>query len=109
MTRHYLIKFLLETSDHDGYCSDNECNYNVVEQEHIIYNVSVPDDLPDGELYYDDTQEQYFISLLPKLHLWESTNTFKSGYCSISPKCKNNNLCHHDYRYNIKSVSVITK
>ncbi len=111
MTRHYLIKVLLETSDHDGYCSDNDCIYSAVEQEHIINNVSVPDDLPDGELLdYDDEQEQYFLSLLPKLSLWESnTNSkaWKSGYCYLSPKSKKNNLSNHEYRYNIKSVFII--
>ncbi len=111
MSKYYLIKVLLETSDHDGYCSDNECNYLVLEQEHIIYNVSVPNDLPDGEILdYNNEQEQYFLSLLPKLNLFDSSDkTYKSGYCNLSSKCKNNNLSNHDYRYNIKSVFIITK
>ena len=30
------IKFYLEISDHSGYCSDDECEYNVIKFDHFI-------------------------------------------------------------------------
>jgi hypothetical protein len=112
MSLYYVIEYKLQSSDHDGYCSDNECHYNeeikifesnkILEEHKYLYDCELNE--------YDD---KYFISLLPKLCLWENSNkfdhTFKSGYCTIDFKSKHERLSQHDYKYEILRVSMKIK
>lgn len=110
------IYYRLETSEHDGYCSDSECDYfsknlwttitfNV---EKYAYFGNTGEDFADNEeLKYLLKTNQAF-----KNHIHEIVNKqyeymfFGSGYCSLSDKCIKENLKCHDYRITIKNVQI---
>jgi hypothetical protein len=87
----------LETSDHDGYCSGNECEYKCEEVEHII-------DL-SGQLHMlnniDECKDD-FDKYLPCPELGDG-----SGYCFLDEKCVNSGLGKHDYKYTIRKIEVV--
>ena len=89
----------LETSDHDGYCSGEECEYKCKIIKRIV---NAPDQYKTykyGEI--DDLSEYDWEKLLEPPELGEG-----SSYCSLSPECEENNLGVHDYRYTIISVEL---
>ena len=93
----------LETSDHDGYCSGGECEYEV---KTVTYIIEVPceyKNYPVGKLNNFDEYGIDWDKLLPEPDL----NNYGSGYCDLSDECDNNNLDKHDYRYTIISIELI--
>jgi len=91
----------LETSDHDGYCSGEDCEYECKEVEIII---DVPNQYklyPKGKL--TDLDEFNWKKFLPVPEL----NLSGSYYCGISIECECNGLGAHDYNYTILSVELI--
>lgn len=95
------IVAILETSDHDGYCSGNECIYD---SQKNIYILPTPEDYekyPIGII--EDFDVNKIINLLPK----ENTNTQGSYYCKNSEYANHKELSNHDYRYTIVSVEII--
>lgn len=83
----------LETSDHDGYCSDNECEYKKQVVEHTICVPNNWKNLADDEL----------IKYLPEPKL----NNNGSYYCYVGGNSKLNNLDKHDYKYTILDIRVV--
>lgn len=84
------IKAKLEISDHDGYCSDGECEYSFSIKEYII-------DIPTDK--YDNI---YLIDYLPIPDI----DTGGSQYCQLSNESNINNLGKHDYKYTILEVTT---
>ena len=80
----------LETSDHDGYCSDNECEYKKQIIKHII---NVPNN-------WQSFTNDELIKYLPEPKL----NTNGSYYCCVGGNSKLNNLGKHDYKYTILNI-----
>jgi hypothetical protein len=79
----------LEISDHSGYCSGEECEYN---SSINTYTVNVPE---------DEYNENYdFIKLLPIPFI----NDYGSYYCTTSNECIENDLGIHQYRYTVIKV-----
>jgi hypothetical protein len=93
----------LETSDHDGYCSGNECEY---ECEIITHTIDTIPDIykthPKGMI--DDLNEYDWISFLPEPKL----NLYESYYCDVSYHSKLNGLDKHDYKYTVLSVELFS-
>jgi hypothetical protein len=95
------ITATLETNDHDGYCSSEECEYK---KKIVKANIPVPDrydSRPLGEL-----EDKYL-----KLHEWANhlpvpeVNVEGSEYCRfVKPK---GGVGPHEYRYTIKKVEII--
>ncbi len=90
----------LETSDHDGYCPGEECEYEVKVVETIT-------DIPleykshsKGKL--NNLNEFDWVKLLPEPYL-----NCGSYYCGIDDECEAHGLGQHDYRYTILSVEII--
>ncbi len=93
----FKIKAKLEISDHDGWCSDNECYYSCFINKYII---KVPNDIK----YYNNFD---FTTLLPVPNI-----NCGSDYCELNLNhrqqfwdCKNNNLERHEYKYTILYIS----
>jgi len=91
----------LETNDHDGYCSSEECEYK---KKIIKTNIPVPDrydSCPLGEL-----KDEYL-----KYHNWANhlpvpeVNVEGSEYCRYH--CPKGGVGKHEYRYTIKKVDII--
>jgi hypothetical protein len=91
----------LETNDHDGYCSSEECEYK---KKIIKMNIPVPDNYYmcyPGEL--DERQK--------KIHNWANhlpvpeVNVEGSEYCKYH--CPKGGVGPHEYRYTIKKVEII--
>ncbi len=80
---------LLETSDHDGYCSGEDCVYESKITEHVL-------DIPETYTY------KQMVELLPKPMLTNGSN-----YCGIDEKSEEEHLERHGYRYIIKSVKIL--
>lgn len=95
----------LEMNDHDGYCSDDDCEYT---KQIIKVNVIVPEkykEHPVGKI--DDTNEHKWAYH----HMWAKylplpeVNICGSGYCKFhNPK---GGVGQHQYRYTIKKVEII--
>lgn len=96
-----VIEYVLEVSDHDGYCSGEECDYK---QESKMYIIDVPDDLKDvPEGVYENPARYDWTPYLPRPKI----NQFGSGYCHISTKAQYARLERHDYRFNIIRVEFV--
>ena len=96
------INAKLETSDHDGYCSGEECEYDV---KTVTYIVDLPNEYknyPQGKLLNIDEFDVDWENYLPKPILNNG-----SGYCGLSEECVNHKLDIHDYKYTILSVEII--
>lgn len=90
----------LETSDHDGYCSGEECEYECKIIEHIVNAPEQYKNYKCGKIA--DTSKYNWINLLEPPELNNG-----SCYCDLSPECEENNLGVHDYRYTIISVELV--
>ena len=96
-----LIAALLETSDHDGYCSGGDCEY---ESRKIVHLCDIPEKYADSEIGVirkskSDNWDQY----LPEPEL----NFSGSYYCHLSDKCKEARLGPHAYKYTILKVEIV--
>ena len=94
----------LETSDHDGYCSDAECEYKIETKTYIVdlpekYNIYTKDKLN----FYNKNDEDEFIKLLPVPEL----NYYESQFCDLSEECSQHNLKRHDYKYTIIDIEIL--
>jgi hypothetical protein len=85
-----MIIVKLEISDHDGYCSDNECIYKSMNRR---YMRNIPDENINKQL-----DDPYWTSLLPE----PTINYSVSGYCELSKECSEHYLGHHEYKYTVK-------
>jgi hypothetical protein len=88
------ISAKLETSDHDGYCSGGECEYECKEVVHEY-------DLQNGDVTDIDLAD--YAKFLP----FPIIDTGGSGYCGVSSRCSRAGLAKHDYRYTIHSVETV--
>lgn len=95
--KNILIKVQEESSDHDGYCSDNECCYRK-----IIYNTikQIPEDIK---------KEDYKQYILSKELIRPEINCHGSYYCELTEECKYHNLGKHDYNINILDIQDINQ
>lgn len=91
----------LETSDHDGYCSGNECEYKCEIIETIIDVPEIYKSYPLGKL--NNVNEYEWTTFLPTYIV----NQCGSCCCNLSPKSIRNGLGIHDYEYTILSVEII--
>lgn len=90
----------LETSDHDGYCSDAECEYECKIIEQIV---DIPDQYKNSKPGKIDNLKEYnWYKFLQEPRL----NYYESYYCNLSPESEENGLGIHDYRYTIISVEL---
>jgi hypothetical protein len=91
----------LETSDHDGYCSGNECEYEsfIVEKK-----VNIPQEYKNHEVGKIININEYE---------WENfldppvLNDYGSHYCELSCKCEECGVERHDYKFTIITVEII--
>ena len=99
------ISFLRETSDHDGYCSGAECEY-----EHELQTVVVKlSELPPQITFKNGFVEKAHLNL----ELWEQylpeyscefTENTGSGFCDVSDESDEHGLWKHDVRDTIVSI-----
>jgi hypothetical protein len=90
----------VETSTHDGYCTDEECEYNVVINK---YKVNIPDQFKNyekGQLI--NLNDFNWEKLLPIPDI-----DGDSYYCRNSPESDKNNVDKHSYKFTIIKVEVI--
>lgn len=91
----------LEISDHDGDCSEDECEYKVKSVSYEIIAPSEYKSYPEGILIDINEHEIDWVDLLP-----EPTLHCGSCYCEISDECVDHELDRHEYRYNVISVEL---
>jgi hypothetical protein len=91
----------LETSDHDGYCSGEDCQYECKQIETVVELPNMYKLHPKGKL--SNLDEFNWVMLLPEPEL----NKTGSYYCNLSNECETNGLDLHDYKYTILSVEII--
>ncbi len=101
MNTNIKITTILETSDHDGYCSGNESYYESNEKIFILKTPQKYIDYPIGII--ENYDEEFIINLLPI----PGINMNGSYYCKNSKESELKDLSMHDYRYNIKTVEII--
>lgn len=95
MSQKAKITAKLETSDHDGYCSGEECKYEVKIQSFMV-NLPI-----EYKNYPKDNHLVDWDNLLP-------VPIFNDGLycCKLNDKCKINELGKHDYKCTIISVEI---
>ena len=99
------IKAKLETSNHCGYCTGEECRYKVKKK---YYYVDIPDDkkwmkeLKIGTKF--KISDYHWESLLPIPDVFRGFWT-----CSCTDEVVKSGLSVHDYRYTILSVYIVAK
>lgn len=97
------IRAKLEISDHDGYCSGEECEYEIKNVSHIV---DLPDQYksyPEGKIKNIDEFTIDWKKLLPEPEL----NNHGSYYCRVSNECEAHGLEQHDYKYTIQSIEIV--
>lgn len=114
----------LETSDHDGYCSGEECQYEKREIEKIKYvNLDEDRELKNFlENKYKDLLKNFFLfeEILEikdiNNNIWEKYLNDErpgshrgSGYCRITKEFCEAGLGHHDYNFQILKVKITFK
>lgn len=91
----------LETNDHDGYCSSEECEYK---KKIVKMNIAVPDhygSCPVGEIKDEYLKHYNWANHLPV----PKVNVEGSEYCRfVKPE---GGVGKHEYRYTIKKVNII--
>lgn len=96
----FKIKYFIEISDHDGYCSGSECELQIKRRSVIVSvdNVGFNHYKVGQKVLLSDFNWQ---SCLPE---YTEINMRGSCYCTTSVDCAQRNLHGHDYRYTIYSV-----
>lgn len=94
------ITAILETSDHDGYCSGDECEYKV---EEVVKIINIPTEYKNHPIgFVKKIDETFWNKFLPQPDL-----SGGSMYCELSKNCKEIGLDIHDYRYSILEIEII--
>jgi hypothetical protein len=96
-TQSVRITAVLEISDHDGHCSDNENEYTRKIVRRVV-DIPANIDLDDEALVASNysSLEQYLEA--PRVRLGGS------GYCGVSQKSRRAGLDKHEYAYTIQDV-----
>ncbi len=96
----------LEESDHDGYCSGNECKYydSIKEFDFCVGAIALDlynkyKDHPEGVLEEFDEDEWKDILPFP-----EERDCCQSGYCDNGEECEEKGLSKHEHRYTILEI-----
>lgn len=94
----------LEISDHDGYCSGDECEYS---SSIVVKKVDVPEEYDDyGYGKINNLNEYNWEQFLEPPEL-DDRGYHCSYYCCLSDECIAHGLNVHDYRYTILSVKLV--
>ena len=93
------INYKLETSDHDGYCSGDECVYS-------CNHHSLQLDINKDDIVRDDngdiTNLQSYERFIPKPVVHG-----ESQYCGLSDESFQHGLDIHEYRITVTSVTIL--
>ena len=93
-----------ESSDHDGYCSGGECEYEsqiltfFATVPEIYKHLQVDDKLPELDKY---VWFNFIESQLPLL------NGGGSDYCDLSNECIDHDLGRHEYKWELVDGLII--
>jgi hypothetical protein len=105
MSKKIQINAIIESSDHDGWCSDNECEY-IETAKVFTYDVPVEyKDFPIGEIKIFNYKD--IIDILPEPCYERKFSCYQSWYCDNSEESIAKGLKTHESRYRIISVHII--
>lgn len=104
------VTALLEMSEHDGYCSGNECEYTSKE---TVIVIDVPHEYNDAPLgFIEEIDQEEWNKIIPypdeeyETNYPEADRYALSGYCDNDPESEERGLGKHDYRYTIHSIEI---
>jgi len=103
------IWYAEETSTHDGYCTDGECEYE--KHEKVDY-LEIPEELTNNSDGWVDLEvhSEYFTKLANKYNTYVFEDRgLQSGYCEASEECKLNGLGTHERRVTIYLARILTE
>lgn len=95
MQRNFRVTAKLETSHHDGWCSDNECEYECTEE--TTHELQIAADAVPADL-------AAFAPLLPDPI---ETDASQSHYCHLNERSAQAGLGKHDFRYTVTSATEV--
>ena len=98
MTQKVIIYYTLELSDHESYCSGNECEYSF---ENKILEVDIENPVIDRDDEGRIKNQDDFIRHIPKPFIDGG-----SGYCDLSEESVAHNLDIHEYRITIDEYTT---
>lgn len=89
----------LETSFHDGYCTDNECEYSCEKGQELVT-------IDDIDVFASIFQNgpSALEQFLRTPHLYCGKNSF---YCKNSQESIQHGVEQHEYKYTINAIHVV--
>ena len=100
MSQKVIIYYTLELSDHDSYCSGNECEYSI---KNKIFEVDIENPVIDRDDEGLIKNQDDFIRLIPKPSMGHPMN---SHCCRLSEESVAHNLGRHEYRITVDDVLI---
>lgn len=96
------IRYSLEISDHDGYCSDAECEYTCQNLTEIVPIHKLPKDLQElnGRIRNFDFPNFNWYAILPEPNINYSGSNYCENYTEDAE------IDRHSYRITILSVTI---
>ena len=101
------IKLHVEKSDHDGYCSDGECEYSHYTDSFLIDIPPALSYVKEGE--YIDEVDELNHEIIPYERRVKWMMGEGNGYCGLSDKSIKKGLRGHDCRVTLVNAKVVSK
>jgi hypothetical protein len=100
------ISAVLETADHDGSCSGEECDYDSQKVDAYCKMITAHENKPLGKILNQNEQfwEQYLP--VPDINMRSDLN-YHNPSCYCSPPKGHEDMGVHDYRYIITNIEII--
>ena len=96
------VTFLIESSEHDGYCSGNECEYLATT---VIKTFDVPTELQTTTVQKEDFDNFDWEMLFVDDDI--EINDGNSCFCELSDECVEHHLDKHERKYTVVCVERI--
>ena len=96
------ITYKLETSDHNGYCSGEECEY---EEREKTFVMPVPKELSQYKIGDKIPVTEYEWKMPRRLK--PQLNLRPGGCCGVSRECVARGLSQHDFNYTVMAYEMV--
>ena len=115
------IKYSLEISDHDGYCSGQECEYQLQKIKKTFYVSEGQNNYEKIEKYFSlepegtlkvlfENEKHYFLKNEDFYNYLEKPCIGgQSYYCTLSEECQKAGIGHHEYKFSDVKITISKK
>lgn len=101
------VQGLMELADHDGYCTDKECEYEHYDVDELIDLPTPFDSHPVGPLSAVDRDSFWWHHVVTMPKSDDSCHDRRSNACKMSTECEEKQLWPHDPRFTVRHVEIV--